>query len=121
MKLEGSRQLVRIFVGEQDRWQGRPLYEAIVDEARALGLAGATVFKGVMGYGAKAHLHTAKLLELSYDMPMVVEIVDSAPKVAKLLPRLKAMVADGLVTIEKARVIVYRADKATPRSRSRPR
>jgi PII-like signaling protein len=117
MKLEGEQKLVRIFVGEADRWKGAPLYEAIVDEARALGLAGATVFKGVMGYGCKAHVHTAKLLELSYDQPVAVEIVDSEAKIAKLLPKLQEMVTEGLVTIEKVHVILYRADGAKPRSR----
>ncbi len=119
MKLEGERQLARIFIGEQDRWKGRPLYEAIVDEARALGLAGATVFKGFMGYGCKAHLHTAKLLELSYDAPIVVEIVDARAKIAKLLPKLQTMVREGLVTIEKVHVILYRADAAVKRSGKR--
>lgn len=117
MKLEGEQKLVRIFIGEQDRWDGLPLYEAIVNEARALGLAGATVFRGFMGYGCKAHLHTAKLLELSYDAPIVVEIVDGEAKIAKLLPKLQEMVTEGLVTIEKVHVILYRADGAKGRSR----
>ena len=117
MKLEGEQRLLRIFVGELGRWKGRPLYEAIVDEARALGLAGATTLKGFMGYGCKAHMHTAKLLDLSEDLPIVIEIVDSEANVNKLLPKLDAMVSEGLVTIEKVRVILYRADKARARSR----
>lgn len=116
MKLEGEQKLLRVFIGEQDRWEGAPLYEAIVAEARALGMAGATVLKGAMGFGCKAHVHTAKLLELSYDMPMVVEIVDTERNIKKLLPSLATMVREGLVTLEKVHVIMYRADKAAPRS-----
>jgi len=117
MKLEGEQKLVRVFIGEADRWKGAPLYEAIVDEARALGLAGATVLKGFMGYGCKAHVHTAKLLELSYDLPIVVEIVDTEAKIQKLLPKLQEMVQEGLVTLEKVHVILYRANGANGRSR----
>ncbi len=116
MKLEGEQTLVRVFIGEQDRWGGVPLYQAIVDEARALGLAGATVLKGIMGYGCKAHVHTAKLLELSYDLPLVVEIVDTEANARKLLPKLQEMVTEGLVTLEKVHVILYRADKSHKRS-----
>ncbi|MDE2489492.1 MAG: DUF190 domain-containing protein [Elusimicrobia bacterium] len=116
MKLEGEQKLVRVFIGEQDRWNGVPLYQAIVDEARALGLAGATAVKGFMGYGCKAHVHTAKLLELSYDLPIVVEIVDTEANVKKLLPKLSEMVTEGLVTMEKVHVILYRADKNKKRS-----
>lgn len=116
MKLEGEQTLVRVFIGEQDRWGGVPLYQAIVDEARALGLAGATVLKGIMGYGCKAHVHTAKLLELSYDLPLVVEIVDTEANARKLLPKLQEMVTEGLVTLEKVHVILYRADKSRKRS-----
>ena len=118
MKLEGEQKLLRIFISEQDRWEGRPLYEAIVDEARALGMAGATAFKGIVGYGASAHVHTAKLLDLSEDLPLCVEIVDSQANVKKLLPRLDAMIKDGLVTIEKVHVALYRVDV---NSRRRPR
>jgi uncharacterized protein len=117
MRLEGDQKLLRVFVGEQDKWEGRPLYEAIVDEARKLGLAGASVLKGVLGFGAKAHLHTAKLLELSYDMPMVVEIVDREEAIARLLPKLDAMVSEGLITMEKVHVIAYRADASKSRSK----
>lgn len=117
MKLEGEQKLVRVFIGEQDKWEGRPLYEAIVDEARSLGMAGATVIKGFLGFGCKAHIHTAKLLELSLDLPVIVEIVDAEPRVARLLPRLDAMVAEGLVTVEKVHVHLYRANGAKGRSR----
>ena len=117
MKLEGEQKLLRVFIGEQDRWEGLPLYEAIVNEARALRMAGATVIKGTMSFGAKAHIHTAKLLEMSYDMPMIVEIVDTEANIQKLLPKLDKMVQEGLVTIEKAHVIIYRANGAKGRSR----
>jgi PII-like signaling protein len=110
MKLEGEHKLLRVFIGEQDRWEGKPLYEAIVREARDLGMAGATVIKGVLGFGAKAHIHTAKLLELSYDMPIIIEIVDTEERIRLLLPKLDAMVQEGLVTLEKAHVIMYRAN-----------
>lgn len=119
MKLEGEQKLLRVFIGEQDKWQGRPLYEAIIDEARSLGLAGGTVLRGIMGFGCKAHVHTAKLLELSYDQPIVVEIVDRDENVKKLLPKLDAMVTEGLVTIEKAHVLIYRADPKSARSKPR--
>ena len=119
MKLLGKQKLLRVFVGEQDKWEGRPLYEAIVEEARALGMAGATVLKGCLGYGAKAHIHSAKLLYISEDLPMVVEVVDTEAKVKTLLPKLDAMVKDGLVTMETVDVIVYRADAGTPRAKKR--
>ncbi len=108
MKLEGRAKLVRIFIGESDRWQGRPLYEAIVLEAKRQGLAGATVFKGVMGFGAHSRIHSAKILQLSEDLPVMVEIVDSEEKVQAFLPVLEAMVGEGLVTMEWVEVIRYR-------------
>jgi hypothetical protein len=100
--------LLRIFVGESDRWEGRPLYEAIVLEARKRGLAGATVLKGFMGFGAHSRIHTAKLLELSQDLPIVVEIVDAPEKIEAFMPDLEQMVGDGLITIERAEVLLYR-------------
>jgi len=111
MKLEGPGQLVRIFIGEQDRWQGTPLHEAIVSRARCEGLAGATVVRGMMGFGAKSRIHTAKVLRLSEDLPIVIEIVDRADRIEKFLPMLDEMVADGLVTVEKVQVISYRPGK----------
>jgi PII-like signaling protein len=101
--------LLRIFVGESDRHGPRPLYESIVLQAREAGLAGATVLRGVMGFGKHSILHTAKILRLSEDMPMVIEIVDSREKIEEFLPRLDELIKDGLVTIEKVRVIHYRA------------
>ncbi|HTK68869.1 MAG TPA: DUF190 domain-containing protein [Candidatus Eisenbacteria bacterium] len=111
MKLEGEGQLLRIFIGEADRWHGRSLYEAIVLRARESGLAGATVLRGLMGFGAKSHLHTAKVLRLSEDLPIVIEIVDRAEKIEAFLPVLDEMVADGLVTLERVQVITYRPGK----------
>jgi PII-like signaling protein len=101
--------LLRIFIGESDRHGHRPLYESIVLQAREAGLAGATVLRGVMGFGKHSILHTAKILRLSEDMPMIVEIVDSLEKIEKFLPVLDELIKDGLVTIEKVRVIHYRA------------
>jgi PII-like signaling protein len=116
MRLSENGQLLRVFIGESDAWQGQPLYRAIVLKARELGLAGATVLKGPMGFGANSLLHTTKLLELSTDLPIVVEIVDSAEKVQALLPFLDEAVTEGLITIEEVRVLKYRhnADKARP-------
>lgn len=108
MRLSGDGVLLRIFVGEQDRWDGLPLYEAIVKKAREIGLAGATAFKGFLGFGAKSHLHTTKLLRLSEDLPILIEIVDTQEHIDKFLPQLDAMVQEGLVTLEKANVVMYR-------------
>ena len=108
-RLEGEGKLVRIFIGESDRWHGRPLYQAIVERVRKEGLAGATVTRGIEGFGAKSHLHTSRILRLSEDLPIVVEIVDTAERVDGLLPLLDEMVADGLVTIEPVHVVSYRA------------
>src|SRR6266699_4069528 len=112
MSLPTEGRLLRIFVGESDRWDGRPLYEAIVLEARKRGLAGATVTKGVMGFGAHSRIHTAKLLELSQDLPMVIEIVDAPEKIAAFMPDLETMVGDGLITVERAEVVLYRPGRA---------
>jgi PII-like signaling protein len=108
IKLPGEAELLRIFVGESDHWQGRPLYEMIVEEARRRGMAGATVTRGLMGFGAHSRLHTAKILRLSEDLPIVIEIVDTPDKIADFLPQLDEMIPEGLVTLEKVRVITYR-------------
>jgi uncharacterized protein len=100
--------LLRIFVGESDRHGHHPLYEAIVLKAREQGMAGATVLRGVMGYGKHSVLHTAKILRLSEDLPMVIEIVDSREKVEEFLPYLDEMIADGLITLEPVRVLHYK-------------
>ena len=99
--------LLRIFVGEDDRSDGGPLYEAIVLKAKAAGLAGATVLRGPMGFGASSHLHTTKILRLSQDLPLVIEIVDSKDKITAFLPELDAIMGSGLVTLEKVQVIRY--------------
>ena len=109
MKIPREGQLLRVFVGESDRWEGRPLFEAIVQEARRLGLAGATVFRGFEGFGARSRIHTSRILRLSEDLPILVEIVDAEDKIQSFLPVLDGMVQEGLVTIEKATVIFYRA------------
>jgi uncharacterized protein len=103
--------LLRIFIGESDKWHGRPLYEAIVLKARELHLAGATVLRGPMGFGASSRLHTAKILRLSEDLPMVIEIVDSQEKIDELLPHIESMVTEGLVTLERVQVIKYSASQ----------
>jgi uncharacterized protein len=109
MTIPSEGKLLRIFVGETDRWEGRPLYEAIIESARRAGLAGATAWKGFMGFGRHSRLHTAKVLRLSEDLPVIVEIVDSAEKIEAFLPTLDRMVTDGLVTLERAEVLMYRA------------
>lgn len=108
MKLPEDGMLLRIFVGESDLHDGRALYEQIVLQARQLGLAGATVVRGIMGFGANSRLHTAKLLRLSEDLPVVIEIVDTEPNINKLLPFLDDTVEEGLITLEKVRVVKYR-------------
>jgi uncharacterized protein len=108
MQLPKDATLLRIFIGESDRWQHQPLYEAIVLKARELHLAGATVLRGPMGFGAASRIHTAKILRLSMDLPMVIEIVDTEEKVKTFLPFLDEMMGGGLVTLEKIKVIHYR-------------
>jgi len=110
MKIPEDGKLLRIFIGEQDKWHGRPLYEAIIHLAKKEGMAGATAIKGFMGFGCKSHMHTAKLLRLSEDLPIVIEMVDSEEKINQFLPHLDEMVKEGLVTLEKANVIMYRAN-----------
>ena len=109
MKLEGEGKLLRIYIGESDRWHGKPLYEAVVLAAREHGLAGATVLRGPMGFGANSLIHTAKILRLSEDLPMIVEIVDSEEKIHDFLPLLDEMVAEGMITLETVHVLRYRA------------
>lgn len=106
-RLEGEMTLMRIFIGEADRWEKRPLYEALLELFRKKGLAGATVLKGAAGFGRRSVLHTDKLLRLSSDLPVVVEVVDRAEKIEAVLPDLDLMLQGGMVTLEKARVIRY--------------
>lgn len=112
MHLPREAMLLRIFIGETDRWHHQPLYEAIVLKARELHLAGATVLRGPMGFGKSSRLHTAKILRLSMDLPVVIEIVDTEAKINAFLPVLDEMMGGGLVTLEKVKVIDYRADPA---------
>ena len=109
MNIPEDGYLLRIFVGESDKYGHRPLYEAIVLKARESGLAGATVTRGVMGFGKNSILHTAKILRLSEDLPMIVEIVDSLESVESFLPELDVMITDGLVTLERVKVIHYKS------------
>lgn len=108
MRLPDEGLLLRIFVGESDTVGGKPLYERIVLKARELNLAGATVTRGIMGFGAASRIHTAKILRLSEDLPVVIEIVDTEERVRLLLPYLDEMVTEGLVTMEKVRIVTYR-------------
>ena len=109
MHLPHDATLLRIFIGESDHWHHKPLYEAIVLKAREMHLAGATVLRGPMGFGKSSHLHTAKILRLSMDLPVVIEIVDGEEKINTFLPVIDEMMQGGLVTLEKARVIDYRS------------
>jgi PII-like signaling protein len=111
MKLEGEQTLMRIFVGESDRWQRKPLYEAIVEMLKSEGFAGATVLKGVMGFGAGSVVHSDRLLRLSSDLPVVIEVVESGEMIENVLDRLDDMVSGGMITLEKARVIRYRPEE----------
>jgi len=113
MKIEGTGLLARIYIGESDTWQGRPLYEAIVHLLRDRGLAGATVLRGIEGFGAKQHIHTTRILRLSEDLPILIEVVDVEERVRAVLPQLDAMVTGGLITLERVEVIAYRADGTT--------
>jgi PII-like signaling protein len=108
---KGERTLMRVHIGENDRWHGRPLYEAIVELLRAEHFAGATVFRGILGFGASARtVHRSSVFHLSSDLPIVVESVETEEKIAGILPRLDEMLGGGLITLEKVRVIMYRAD-----------
>ena len=118
MNLPHDAVLLRIFLGESDRWQHKPLYEAIVLRAREMHLAGATVLRGPMGFGKTSRLHTAKILRLSLDLPLVIEIVDSEEKINSFLPVLDEMMKGGLVTLEKVKVIDYRAGEKSCSSSS---
>jgi len=108
MKIPQEGCLLRIFIGESDQWQHKPAYEAIVLKAREAGLAGASVFRGAMGFGAHSRMHSMKILRLSEDLPIVIEIVDSQEKIDAFLPQLDAIVQEGLITMERVRVIKYR-------------
>ena len=112
MQIPPEAVLLRIFIGESDRWEHKPLYEAIVIKAREMHLAGATVLRGLMGFGKSSRLHTAKILRLSMDLPLVIEIVDSEEKIQAFLPVLEKMMGGGLLTMEKVKVLQYRGGGA---------
>jgi len=116
MKLEGTGLLARIYVGESDSWHGRPLYEAIVHLLRGRGLAGATVIRGIEGFGAKQHLHTTRILSLSQDLPVLIEVVDEEERLRAILPELNAMVSEGLITLERVEIFAYRANGEADRT-----
>jgi uncharacterized protein len=113
VKIEGEGRLLRIFIGESDTWHGRPLYQAIVRRAREEGLAGATVVRGIEGFGADSRLHTSRILRLSEDLPVVIEIVDTTDRIERVLPLFDEMVGEGMVTLERVHVVAYRG---TPRA-----
>lgn len=108
MKIKGSGKLVRIFIGESDQWHQVPLYSAIVKRAREEGMAGATVIQGTEGFGAHSRIHTTRILRLSEDLPVIVEIIDKPERIEKILPVLDEMVAEGLVTVQDVEIAVYR-------------
>ena len=112
-RFEGERTLMRVHIGESDKWQGKLLYQAIVEMLRREGYSGVTVLRGVGGFGPSSrHYHTEKILRLSQDLPIVIEIVEDAERIEKLLPRLDEMVGGGLITLEKVRVILYRPSQS---------
>ena len=108
IRMEGEGKLVRVFIGESDTWHGKPLYQAIVERVREEGLAGATVVRGIEGFGADSRLHTSRILRLSEDLPVVIEIVDTEEQIARVLPLLDEMVGEGMVTLERVEIIAYR-------------
>jgi PII-like signaling protein len=110
-RFEGERTLMRIHIGESDRWHGKPLYQAIVELLRREKFSGVTVLRGVGGYGSSSVYHTEKILRLSQDLPIVVEVVESNERIEGILPQLDQMIGGGLVTLEKVRVILYRPNK----------
>jgi uncharacterized protein len=110
-RFEGERTLMRIHIGESDRWHGKPLYEAIVQLLRREKFSGATVLRGVGGYGGSSVYHTDKVLRLSQDLPIVIEVVEATERIEQILPQLDEMIGGGLVTLEKVRVILYRSHK----------
>jgi uncharacterized protein len=110
-KFEGERTLMRIHIGESDKWHGKPLHEVIVTMLRKGGFSGATVLRGVSGFGGSSVYHTDKLLRLSQDLPIVVEVIETQERIDQILPRLDEIVEGGLITLEKVRVILYRATK----------
>jgi PII-like signaling protein len=114
MKIEGAALIARIYIGESDTWHGRPLYEAVVHLLRERGVAGATVLRGIEGFGARSHLHTTRILALSQDLPILIEIVDEEDRLRAVLPELDTMIGDGLITLEPVEVLAYRTRTEPP-------
>lgn len=110
-RFESERTLMRIHIGESDRWHGKPLYDAIVELLRAEKFSGATVLRGVGGFGSSSVYHTEKIMRLSQDLPIVIEVIENAERIEKMLPELDQMIGGGLVTLERVRVILYRSNK----------
>ena len=111
MRIEGEGKLLRLFIGESDTWHGRPLYQAIVERVREAGLAGATVVRGIEGFGADSRIHTSRILRLSEDLPVVIEIVDTAERIDEIVPVLDEMVGEGMLTLERVQIVAYRSSK----------
>jgi PII-like signaling protein len=111
VKLEGEGKLLRIFIGESDKHGRKPLYQAIVEMLREEGMAGATVLRGIEGFGATSHLHTARILRLSEDLPIVIEVADTAERIEAIMPKIDEMVTEGMVTLERVEVVSYRAQQ----------
>ena len=109
VKLEGEGKLLRLFIGESDTWHGKPLYQAIVERVREEGLAGATVVRGIEGFGADSRLHTSRILRLSEDLPVVIEIVDTPEQIDRVVPILDEMVGEGMLTLERVQIVSYRS------------
>jgi hypothetical protein len=120
-RFKGERTLMRVFIGESDKYQGKPLYEALLERLRARGLAGATVLRGVAGFGASSKVHTDKVLRLSLDLPIIVEVVETEEAIQSVLPDLDDMIGGGLITLERARVIMYRPANAPATEREQHR
>ena len=118
MQIPQDALLLRIYIGESDKWQHKPLYEAITLKAREMHLAGATVLRGPMGFGKASRLHTSKIVRLSMDLPLVIEIVDGEEKINSFLPVLDEMVGGGLVTLEKVKVVHYRSGEDSPETKN---
>ncbi len=113
-RFKGERTLMRIFIGESDRFEGKPLYQALVELFRSRGMAGATVVRGVAGFGSSSTVHTEAILRLSLDLPIIVEVVETEERLRAVLPELDAMIQGGLITLERARVILYRPANVPP-------
>src|SRR5438093_8368573 len=120
-RFKGERTLMRIFIGESDKYHGKPLYEALLEKFRQKGLAGATVLRGVAGFGASSKMHTDKILRLSLDLPLILEVVETEEAIQSILPDLDEMIGGGLITLERARVLMYRPANVRPSPQERHR